>query len=80
MDLEQRAYDVRSMHADYHHMRSTLGLTHFVSWERPAVVDHKVWLSKLCQLLLCGPDQHVVHEQGVVGSAGDDTDLHAELL
>lgn len=37
----------------------------------------KTRLSKVQQLLLGGADEHVVHEQAVVGAAGDHADLDA---
>ena len=48
-----------------------------VGREVAGVVDHEVRFAELFQLLLRGPDHHVVHEQGVVGASADDPDLEA---
>ena len=46
-----------------------------VGGELTGVVDDKVGFTKVSELLGRGSDQHVVHEQGVVGSGSDDSDL-----
>ena len=50
-----------------------------VDWEGARVEDGEVWLAKAGQLLLCRPDEHVVHEQAVVGSRAHHTHLDARL-
>ena len=43
------------------------------------IVDNKVGLAKLLELLLGGADEHIVHEESVVGSCADHSDLDAVL-
>ena len=50
-----------------------------VGGEGTSVVDHKVRFAKCFQLFISGADQHVVHEQGVIGTLGDHTDLDTSL-
>jgi hypothetical protein len=50
-----------------------------VSGELAGVVDDKVGLAELGELVLGGADEHVVHEEGVVGAGTDDADLDAVL-
>lgn len=50
-----------------------------VSGEGTGVVDGKVGLSEVSELLLGGSDQHVSHEQSVVGSGTDDSHLDSVL-
>jgi hypothetical protein len=47
--------------------------------ELAGVVNNKVGLAKLLELVLGGTDEHVVHEEGVVGSCADHSDLDAVL-
>ena len=46
-----------------------------VGGELTGVVDDKVGFAEVGELLSGRSDQHVVHEQGVVGSGSDDSDL-----
>lgn len=46
-----------------------------VSGELTSVVDGKVRFAEVLKLLLSGADQHVAHEQGVVGTRTDDSNL-----
>ena len=48
-----------------------------VRGELAGVVNNKVGLAKLLELLLSGTDEHVVHEERVVGSCADHSDLDA---
>jgi hypothetical protein len=48
-----------------------------VRGELAGVVDDKVGLAELLELLLSRADEHVVHEEGVVGSCADHSDLDA---
>ena len=48
-----------------------------VCGELASVVNNKIGLAKLLELLLGGTDEHVVHEEGVVGSCADHSDLDA---
>lgn len=50
-----------------------------VGRELTGVVDDKVGLAVVFELLGSWSDQHVVHEQGVVGSRCDDSDLDSVL-
>mmetsp|Transcript_36643 Transcript_36643/g.66230 ORF Transcript_36643/g.66230 Transcript_36643/m.66230 type:complete len:201 (+) Transcript_36643:978-1580(+) len=50
-----------------------------IGWEGARVVDGVVWLAKVLQLLWAWADEHVVHEQSVVGPACNDADLVAVL-
>lgn len=50
-----------------------------VGRELTSVVDDKVWLAKVLELLARRADQHVVHEEGVVGTSANDSDLDAVL-
>ena len=50
-----------------------------VDRERPRVEDGEVGLAKFGQLLLVRPDQHVVHEQRVVGARAHHAHLDARL-
>ncbi|KAH3664895.1 hypothetical protein OGATHE_003710 [Ogataea polymorpha] len=43
--------------------------------ELAGVPDREVWLAKVAQLLVGGSDQHVLHEQCVVGPRTDDSHL-----
>ncbi len=50
-----------------------------VGRELAGVVDDEVGLTKVLELLLGRADQHVVHEESVVGTRANDTDLEAVL-
>lgn len=50
-----------------------------VSRELTCVVDNEVGIAEALKLLTVGSDEHVVHEQGVVGSCADDANLDAVL-
>ena len=50
-----------------------------VGRELAGIVNNKVGLAKLLELVLGGTDEHVVHEEGVVGSCANDSDLDAVL-
>ena len=41
------------------------------------IVDGEVWLSKAIELFACGTNKHVPHEQCMVGTGADDTNLVA---
>lgn len=55
----------------------TLGVS--VCWERTGIVDGVVWLEML-EILWIWADEHVAHEEGVVGAGADDADLDLVLL
>mmetsp|Transcript_23072 Transcript_23072/g.27225 ORF Transcript_23072/g.27225 Transcript_23072/m.27225 type:complete len:271 (+) Transcript_23072:215-1027(+) len=48
-----------------------------VARESTGVVNRVVWFTEVGKFLLCGADQHVVHEEGVIGAASNDPDLVA---
>ena len=50
-----------------------------VRGELAGVVDDKVGLAKVGKLRLGRADEHVVHEEGVVGAGADHADLDAVL-
>lgn len=50
-----------------------------VGRELTGVVDDKVGFTVVFKLFRCRSDQHVVHEQGVVGSGSDDSNLDSVL-
>ncbi len=50
-----------------------------VGGELAGVVDDEVGLAKVLELLLGRADEHVVHEERVVGTAANDADLDAVL-
>lgn len=50
-----------------------------VGRELTGVVDDKVGFAVVLELFCRRSDQHVVHEQGVVGSGSDDSDLDSVL-
>ena len=60
------------------YLRVIKGLLHQTSHDESSwlacVVDGVVRLPEVCELLFGRADQHVVHEEGVVGSAGNHPD------
>lgn len=50
-----------------------------VGRELPGVVDDEIWLAKVLKLSFGRSDQHVVHEEGMVGSCADDPNFDAVL-
>lgn len=50
-----------------------------VGWERSGVVDGVIWVEVL-KILAIWADQHVAHEESVVGTGADDADLDLVLL
>lgn len=50
-----------------------------VGRESTGVVDHVVGVEVL-QLLAAGPDEHVAHEESMVGTSADNTDVDAVTL
>lgn len=50
-----------------------------VGWERSGVVDGVIWMEVL-KILAIWADQHVAHEESVVGTRADDADLDLVLL
>ena len=50
-----------------------------VGRESTSVVDHVVGVEVL-QLLAAGPDEHVAHEESMVGTSADNTDVDAVAL
>jgi hypothetical protein len=55
----------------------TLGVS--VSWERTSIVDGVIWVEVL-KVFALWANEHVAHEQCMVGSSTDDADLDAVLL
>ena len=51
----------------------------FVGRKAAGVDDHVIRLAESRQLFLRGADQHVVHEQGVIGAGADDAHLDPML-
>ena len=46
-----------------------------VSWKCASIVDDKVRMVECSKFLtVLGPNEHVVHEERVVGTRADDTD------
>jgi len=50
-----------------------------VGRESTGVVDHVVGV-EVFQLLTAGPDEHVAHEESMVGTSADNTDVDAVAL
>lgn len=50
-----------------------------VSGELAGVVDDEIGVAECFEFSLCRTDEHVVHEEGVVGSGADDADFDAVL-
>lgn len=50
-----------------------------VGWESTGIVDHVVRVEVL-ELLARWPDKHVVHEECMVGTSADDTDVDPVAL
>jgi hypothetical protein len=68
-----------SLEADIHTggRRHVTGVT--VHWESSSIQNGKIRLAKVQQLLVGRPNEHVVHEQSMVGSCTHHTDLDPGL-
>jgi len=68
-----------SLEADIHTggRRHVTGVT--IHWESSSIQNGEIWLAKVQQLLVCRPNEHVVHEQSMVGSCTHHTDLDPGL-
>jgi len=51
---------LHTLEIDFHRSRRTHALCESVSWKLASIVDDEIGLSKFCQLLWCGSDQHVM--------------------
>lgn len=50
-----------------------------VHWEGASVEDGEIWLAECRQLRFSGADEHVVHEESMVGTRAHHTHLDASL-
>ena len=57
--------------------RHVTGIT--IHWESSSIQNGEIWLAKVQQLLVCRPNEHIVHEQSMVGSCAHHTDLDPGL-
>ncbi len=67
----------RKVNGDRRSRGHTSGIT--VSGELAGVEDGKIGFTKVLKFFSSGTDQHVVHEESVVSSSADDTDLDTVL-
>lgn len=68
-----------TLEVDFNRGRGCHARREAVRRELTGVVDDEVGLAKVLELLACGPDEHIVHEQSVVGTGADDANLDAVL-
>ena len=68
-----------SLEADIHAggRRHVTGVT--IHWKSSSIENGEIWLAKVQQLLVCRPNEHVVHEQSMVRSCTHHTDLDPGL-
>jgi hypothetical protein len=46
-----------------------------IGGELTGVVNDEIGFAKVGELLFCGTDEHVVHEEGMIGSSANDADF-----
>ena len=68
---------LHTLKVDFYRSGGAHALGETIGRELSSIVDDKIGFAEFLELLLGGTDEHVVHEQGMVGSGTDDADLDA---